>query len=81
MAVYLFYGQEDYLMHKEIKRLKDELLDVSFLSMSYKMLDNPEFPQLMDCLQSAPLMFGNTLSLTRESRVIAMVNMAREMPA
>ena len=63
MAVYLFYGQEDYLMHKEIKRLKDELLDVSFLSMSYKMLDNPEFPQLMDCLQSAPLMFGNTLSL------------------
>ena len=63
MAVYLFYGQEYYLMDKEIKRLKDELLDVSFLSMSYKMLDNPEFPQLMECLQSAPLMFGNTLSL------------------
>lgn len=63
MAVYLFYGQEYYLMEKEIKRLKDELLDVSFLSMSYKMLDNPEFPQLMECLQSAPLMFGNTLSL------------------
>lgn len=63
MAVYFFYGQEYYLMDKEIKRLKSELLDVSFLSMSYKMLDNPEFPQLMECLQSSPLMFGNTLSL------------------
>lgn len=63
MAVYLFYGQEDYLMHKEIKRLKDELLDVSFLSMSYKVIDNPNFSQLMECLQSSPLMFGNTLSL------------------
>ncbi len=63
MAVFLFYGQEDYLMDKEIKRLKNELLDASFISMGYKVFDNPPFINLLDCLQSAPLMFGNTLSV------------------
>ncbi len=63
MAVFLFYGQEEYLMEKEIKRLKDELLDVSFMSMAYKVFDNPPFNILIECLQSAPLMFGNTLTI------------------
>ena len=63
MAVFLFYGQEEYLMEKEIKKLKNELLDASFMSMSYKVFDNPDFNTLMDCVQSAPLMFGNTLSI------------------
>ena len=63
MALFLFYGQEEYLMEKEIKKLKNELLDASFLSMAYKILDNPPYNALMECIQSAPLMFGNTLSL------------------
>ena len=63
MAVFLFYGQEEYLMEKEIKKLKSELLDNSFMSMAYKVFDNPSFNTLLDCIQSAPLMFGNTLSL------------------
>ena len=63
MAVFLFYGQEDFLMDKEIKKLKSELLDTSFMSMAYKMYDNPPFQTLLECVQSAPLMFGNTLSL------------------
>ena len=63
MAVFLFYGQEEYLMEKEIKKLKNELLDVSFLTMSYKIFDNPPFATLLECIQSTPLMFGNTLSL------------------
>ena len=63
MAVFLFYGQEEYLMEKEIKKLKNELLDASFMSMSYKVFDNPDFNTLMDCVQSSPLMFGNTLTI------------------
>ena len=63
MAVFLFYGQEDYLIDKEIKKLKSELLDSSFMSMAYKMYDNPPFQTLLECVQSAPLMFGNTLAL------------------
>jgi DNA polymerase-3 subunit delta len=63
MAVFLFYGQEEYLMEKEIKKLKNELLDTSFMSMAYKVFDNPSFNELMTCVQSVPLMFGNTLSI------------------
>ena len=63
MAVFLFYGQEEYLMNKEIKKLKDELLDASFMSMAYKVFDNPDFHTILECVQSAPLMFGKTLSL------------------
>lgn len=63
MAVFLFYGQEEYLLNKEIKRLKDELLDSAFVSMSYKVFNNPGFNSLLECLQSAPLMFGNTLTV------------------
>lgn len=63
MAVFLFYGQEEYLMEQEIKKLKSELLDASFMSMAYKVFDNPNFNTLIECLQAAPLMFGNTLSL------------------
>ena len=63
MTVFLFYGQEEYLIDKEIKKLKGELLDASFMSMSYKVFDNPTFEELLACVQSAPLMFGNTLSV------------------
>ncbi len=63
MAVFLFYGQEEYLMEKEIKKHKNELLDTSFMSMAYKVFDNPPFNTLIECVQSAPLMFGATLSI------------------
>jgi len=63
MAVYLFWGQEEYLIEKEIKKLKNGLLDASFAAMGYKTFDNPPFSALLDALQGAPLMFGNTLSV------------------
>ncbi len=63
MAVFLFWGQEEYLMEKEIKKLKDELLDASFVSMAYKVFDNPPYNTLIEVVQAAPLMFGATLSL------------------
>ena len=69
MAVFLFHGQE-YLMNKEIKKLKSELLDASFMSMAYKVFDNPSFQTLLECIQSAPLMFGNTLSIISLDRYL-----------
>ena len=63
MAVFFFWGQEEYLMDKEIKKLKNELLDASFISMAYKIFDNPSFNILLECVQAASLMFGNTLSI------------------
>ncbi len=63
MAVFLFYGQEEFLIEKEIRKLKGELLDSSFASMGYKVFNNPAFNDLLDVLCSSPLMFGNTLNI------------------
>lgn len=63
MSVYFFHGQEEFLMEKEIKKLKTELLDTSFISMAYKIFDNPNFKTLLEILQSPPLMFGAVLNV------------------
>lgn len=72
MAVFLFWGQEEYFIEKEIKKLKKELLDDSFLSMSYKVFHNPSALELTDCVSAVPLMFGATLSVVHvESYLIS----------
>ncbi|MBQ3642875.1 DNA polymerase III subunit delta [bacterium] len=63
MSVFLFYGQEEYLMDKQIKKLKDELLDTAFISMAYKVFDNPSSESLLEILESPPLMFGAALNI------------------
>ncbi len=63
MSLYLFWGQEDYNIEKEIEKLKDKLLDSSFKSMNYKVLNAPEFIDIIDCVQTTPLMFGNMLTV------------------
>ena len=60
MAVYFFYGEEDYNIEQEIGKLKKGL-DKNFLEMSFKTYDNPKFPDLISLLRSQPMMFGKML--------------------
>ncbi|MBQ6515616.1 DNA polymerase III subunit delta [bacterium] len=60
MAVYFFYGEEDYNIEQEIENLKKGL-DKNFLEMSYKTYDNPKFSDLISILYSQPMMFGKML--------------------
>ena len=60
MAVYFFYGDEDFNIEKEIDKLKKGL-DKNFLEMSFKVYDNPKFPDLISVLRSQPMMFGKML--------------------
>lgn len=61
MSLYFFYGQEEFNIEIEVEKLKKKLLDSSFKSMNYKVLDNPDFVELIDTCRSTPLMFGNML--------------------
>lgn len=61
MSLFLFWGQEDYNIEVEIEKLKEKLLDSSFKSMNYKVLDNPDFLSIIECAQNTTLMFGNML--------------------
>lgn len=63
MTLYLFHGQEEFLMEKEIGRLKNKLLDKSFISMNYKTFSNPKYTNLIDIISTQPMMFGNSLML------------------
>lgn len=60
MAVYFFYGEEDFDIENEIKKLKKGL-DKNFLEMSYRTFDNPKFPDLISILRTQPMMFGKML--------------------
>ena len=44
--IYFFYGDEEFNISNEIKKLKSKL-DKNFLEMSYKEIKNPKFPDLI----------------------------------
>lgn len=64
MAIYFFYGEEDFNIEKEIGKLK-ETLDKNFLEMSFKIYDNPKFTDLISILRTQPMMFGKMLIIIK----------------
>ena len=60
MAVYFYYGDEDFNIDLAIESMRSKL-NPDFLSMSYRNLDNPEYPELITALRTPPMMFGNSL--------------------
>lgn len=60
MAVYFYYGEEDFLIDSELEKMRAKL-NPDFVSMSYRVLDNPEFPELINALRTTPMMFGESL--------------------
>lgn len=60
MAVYFFYGDEDFNIDLEIERFRSKL-NPDFLSMSFQIHDNPEYRELINTLRTPPMMFGEML--------------------
>ncbi len=58
--IYFFYGDEEFNISNEIKKLKNGL-DKNFIEMSYKTFNNPKFPDLVAALRTQPMMFGKML--------------------
>lgn len=58
MSIYFFYGDEDYNIELEVKKLKKKLLDPTFASMNFKSVNNPNYPDLISLLRTQPMMFG-----------------------
>ena len=62
MAVYFFYGDEDYNIEQAVENLKKGL-DKNFAAMNYKTFDNPPFVDLMDAIRAQGMMFGKMLTV------------------
>ncbi len=60
MAVYFFYGDEDFNIELELKKLSSKL-NPDFSSMNYQVLDNPDYSILINALRTPPMMFGQML--------------------
>ena len=60
MAVYFFYGDEDFNIDLEIERMKSKL-NQDFIAMNFQNLDCPEYPELITALRTPPMMFGEML--------------------
>ena len=60
MAVYFFYGDEDYNIELELAKMESKL-NPDFKAMSFQVLDNPAYSTLITALRTLPMMFGNML--------------------
>lgn len=61
--LYFFFGQEEFNIELEIEKQKSKVLDKTFSAANYRIYNNPSFQELVEILQTAPLMFGKVLSV------------------
>ena len=69
MAVYFFYGEEDFNIDLELEEMKSRL-NQDFLAMNYKVFDNPEFTNLITVLRTPPMMFGESLIIINSEKYL-----------
>lgn len=67
MAVYFYYGDEDYNIDLALEALKKGL-DKNFASINFKRLYYPKFQDLMLAVRSQGIMFGKTLTVINCNR-------------
>ena len=60
MSIYFYYGDEDYLIEKEILKFKSKL-DKEYSEMNFRKYDNLSFADFISVLRTIPMMFGNML--------------------
>ena len=60
MAVYFYYGDEEFNIELKIKEMKSKL-NPDFIAMSFQVFDNPDYQKLITVLRTPPMMFGDTL--------------------
>mgnify|MGYP005791161721 FL=1 len=68
MPLYFFWGEEDYLIEKEVKTLKKKILGDSFDALNYRTLDNPDFAEFDEALRSTPMFFGDVLYVIKADK-------------
>lgn len=61
MSVYLFWGEEEFNIENAIRDLRKKILDPAWVLLNHKMLNEPEIPELIEVLQTVPMMSGNLL--------------------
>ena len=61
MPAYLYWGEEEFNLENAVKELRTKVLDENWASINHKKLNEPEILELIETLQTLPMMFGNLL--------------------
>ena len=67
MAVYFYYGDEDYNIDLKIEEMKSHL-DSNFIALNFQVFDNPEYQKLITVLRTPPMMFGKMLIIINSDK-------------
>ncbi len=68
MPLTFLWGEEDFLIEKEINSIKKKVLGDNITELNYKMSDNPDFSELIFLLRSQPIMFSDTIICVKADR-------------
>ncbi|MCD8024903.1 MAG: hypothetical protein LUE64_05160 [Candidatus Gastranaerophilales bacterium] len=68
IPVSLFWGDEDYLIEKDINEIKNNVLCGNFSDLNYRIFDNPEFCDLIFILRAQPLIFGECVYIIKADK-------------
>ena len=63
MPIHFFYGNEDFLIEKQINKLKQEILKGDINELNYKRVDNPPFSLFSELIRTNAMMFGDIIIL------------------
>ena len=69
MAVYFFYGEEDFNIDLAVEELKSKL-NPDFIAMNFQTLDNPDYPELITALRTPHMMFGDMLIVINSEKYL-----------
>lgn len=65
MPLHFFFGNEDFLIEKEINKLKKEILQGNVNELNYRSVDNPSFSLFSELLRTNAMMFGDLVILIK----------------
>jgi len=67
MPVYLYWGEEEFNLENGVRELRKKVLDSGFSALNHKVLKEPDLRELIETIQTLPMMLGNLLIEVRTS--------------
>ena len=68
MPISFLWGDEDYLIEKEINKIKTQVLKEDINELNYKVVDNPSFSLFSELLRTNAMMFGDVVIVIKCSK-------------
>lgn len=60
MPISIFYGNEDYLLHRAVQALKKEIINPDFGNLGYRSLSSPTLPEVLEAIGTVYFNLGGS---------------------